>query len=94
MHIFKEYDDYGVEDELFHFVAAGNNRDGLALRAASHLMVPFFISRLIFISILTLLYSRTIYSPSAFFHVLYTAVALTSALVLTYEYPILLSPIP
>ena len=38
MHIFKEYDDYGVEDELFHFVAAGNNRDGLALRAASHLM--------------------------------------------------------
>lgn len=35
---FKEYDDYGVEDELFHFVAAGNNRDGLALRAASHLM--------------------------------------------------------
>jgi len=27
MHIFKEYDDYGVEDELFHFVAAGNNRD-------------------------------------------------------------------
>ena len=38
MHIFKEYDDYGVEDELFHFVAAGNNRDGLALRAASNLM--------------------------------------------------------
>lgn len=38
MHIFKEYDDYGVEDELFHYVAAGNNRDGLALRAASHLM--------------------------------------------------------
>ncbi|MFQ7714241.1 MAG: hypothetical protein ACLRI8_07540 [Agathobacter rectalis] len=38
MHIFKEYDDYGVEDELFHFVVAGNNRDGLALRAASHLM--------------------------------------------------------
>ena len=27
-----------MEDELFHFVAAGNNRDGLALRAASHLM--------------------------------------------------------
>lgn len=38
MHIFKEYDDYGVEDELFRYVAAGNNRDGLALRAASHLM--------------------------------------------------------
>ena len=38
MHIFKEYDDYGVEDELFRYVAAGNNRDGFALRAASHLM--------------------------------------------------------
>ena len=38
MHIFKEYDDYDVEDELFRYVAAGNNRDGLALRAASHLM--------------------------------------------------------
>lgn len=38
MHIFKEYDDYGVEDELFRYVAAENNRDGLALRAASHLM--------------------------------------------------------
>lgn len=38
MHIFKEYDDYGEEDELFRYVAAGNNRDGLALRAASHLM--------------------------------------------------------
>ena len=38
MHIFKEYDDYGVEEELFRYVAAGNNRDGLALRAASHLM--------------------------------------------------------
>lgn len=38
MHIFKEYDDYGVENELFRYVAAGNNRDGLALRAASHLM--------------------------------------------------------
>ena len=26
------------EDELFWYVAAGNNRDGLALRAAGHLM--------------------------------------------------------
>lgn len=26
------------EDELFRYVAAGNNRDGLALRAAGHLM--------------------------------------------------------
>ena len=36
--IFKEYNEKRNEDELFRYVAAGNNRDGLALRAAGHLM--------------------------------------------------------
>lgn len=38
MRIFKSYEESGREDELFRYVAAGNNRDGLALRAAGHLM--------------------------------------------------------
>ncbi|WP_455720640.1 cobaltochelatase CobT-related protein [Agathobacter sp.] len=38
MRIFKGYEESGREDELFRYVAAGNNRDGLALRAAGHLM--------------------------------------------------------
>ncbi len=38
MRIFKDYEEERVENELFGYVAAGNNRDGLALRAAGHLM--------------------------------------------------------
>ena len=38
MRIFKDYEEEKVGNELFGYVAAGNNRDGLALRAASHLM--------------------------------------------------------
>ena len=38
MRIFKSYGEAHTEDELFRYVAAGNNRDGLALRAAGHLM--------------------------------------------------------
>lgn len=38
MHMFKSYDEKQKGDELFRYVAAGNNRDGLALRAAGYLM--------------------------------------------------------
>lgn len=38
MRIFKSYEEEQKEKELFRYVAAGNNRDGLALRAAEHLM--------------------------------------------------------
>lgn len=38
MHIFKEYEEKQREEELFHYVSAGNNRDGLALRAVGYLM--------------------------------------------------------
>ncbi len=38
MRIFKSYDEKQKEDELFRYVAAGNNRDGLALRTAGYLM--------------------------------------------------------
>lgn len=38
MRIFKGYEDEQKEKELFRYVAAGNNRDGLALRAAGQLM--------------------------------------------------------
>lgn len=38
MRIFKSYEEEQKEKELFRYVAAGNNRDGLALRAAGHLM--------------------------------------------------------
>lgn len=38
MRIFKEYEKKQREEELFHYVSAGNNRDGLALRAAGYLM--------------------------------------------------------
>lgn len=38
MRIFKSYEEEQKEKELFWYVAAGNNRDGLALRAAGHLM--------------------------------------------------------
>lgn len=38
MRIFKGYEDEQKEKELFRYIAAGNNRDGLALRAAGHLM--------------------------------------------------------
>lgn len=38
MRIFKEYEKKQREEELFHCVSAGNNRDGLALRAAGYLM--------------------------------------------------------
>ncbi len=35
---FKDYEEEKVGNELFGYVAAGNNRDGLALRAAGYLM--------------------------------------------------------
>lgn len=38
MRIFKDYEEEKVGNELFGYVAAGNNRDGLALRAAGYLM--------------------------------------------------------
>lgn len=38
MRIFKSYEESDREDELFRYVAAGNNRDGLALRAAGHMI--------------------------------------------------------
>lgn len=38
LRIFKSYEEEQNEDELFRYVAAGNNRDGLALRAAGHMM--------------------------------------------------------
>ena len=38
MRIFKNYEEEQVGNEVFGYVAAGNNRDGLALRAAGHLM--------------------------------------------------------
>ena len=38
MRLFQSYDETVRSDALFHSVAAGNNRDGLALRAAGHLM--------------------------------------------------------
>ena len=38
MRIFKDYEEEQVGNELFGYVAAGNNRDGLALRAAGYLM--------------------------------------------------------
>lgn len=38
MRIFKSYEEEHGETELFRYVAAGNNRDGLALRAAEVLM--------------------------------------------------------
>lgn len=38
MRLFQSYDETVRSDALFHYVAAGNNRDGLALRAAGHLM--------------------------------------------------------
>ena len=38
MRIFKSYEEVQKNDEIFHYVAAGNNRDGLALRAAGHLI--------------------------------------------------------
>ena len=37
MRIFKSYEENQKEDEIFRYVAAGNNRDGLAFRAAGHL---------------------------------------------------------
>ena len=38
LRIFKRYGEMSKSDELFRYVAAGNNRDGLALRAAGHLL--------------------------------------------------------
>ena len=38
MRIFKDYKEEQAGNEVFRYVAAGNNRDGLALRAAGHLM--------------------------------------------------------
>lgn len=38
MRIFKNYEEEQIGNEVFRYVAAGNNRDGLALRAAGHLM--------------------------------------------------------
>lgn len=38
MRIFKSYGEKQKNDAMFQYVAAGNNRDGLALRAAGHLM--------------------------------------------------------
>ncbi len=38
MRIFKSYEENQKDDEIFRYVAAGNNRDGLALRAAGHLI--------------------------------------------------------
>lgn len=38
MRIFKSYEEEQDDRELFRYVAAGNNRDGLALRAAGYLM--------------------------------------------------------
>lgn len=38
MRIFKDYKEELAGNEVFRYVAAGNNRDGLALRAAGHLM--------------------------------------------------------
>lgn len=38
MRIFKNYEEEQAGNEVFRYVAAGNNRDGLALRAAGHLM--------------------------------------------------------
>ena len=38
MRIFKNYEEEQAGNELFGYVTAGNNRDGLALRAAGHLM--------------------------------------------------------
>lgn len=38
MRLFQSYDETVRSDALFHYVAAGNNRDGLALRVAGHLM--------------------------------------------------------
>ena len=38
MQVFQNYDDKHKEEKIFQYVAAGNNRDGLALRAAGHLM--------------------------------------------------------
>ena len=38
MRIFKNYEEEQAGNEVFGYVTAGNNRDGLALRAAGHLM--------------------------------------------------------
>lgn len=38
MRIFKNYEEEQAGNEVFRYVAAGNNRDGLALRAAGYLM--------------------------------------------------------
>lgn len=38
LRIFKSYEEEQKEEELFRYTAAGNNRDGLALRAAGHMM--------------------------------------------------------
>ncbi len=38
MRIFRNYEEEQAGNEVFRYVAAGNNRDGLALRAAGHLM--------------------------------------------------------
>ncbi len=38
LRIFKSYEENQREEEMFHYVSAGNNRDGLALRAVEHLM--------------------------------------------------------
>lgn len=38
LRIFKSYEEERNEEELFRYVAAGNNRDGLALRAAGNMM--------------------------------------------------------
>lgn len=37
MRFLKSYEENQKEDEIFRYVAAGNNRDGLAFRAAGHL---------------------------------------------------------
>ena len=38
MQVFQNYDDKHKEEKIFQYVSAGNNRDGLAIRAAGHLM--------------------------------------------------------
>lgn len=38
LRLFQTYEEKGKAEEVFSYVAAGNNRDGLALRGAGHLM--------------------------------------------------------
>lgn len=38
LRIFKDYSEQKAGKEIFKYVATGNNRDGLALKGAGHLM--------------------------------------------------------